>query len=304
MPRLRLQKYGVLNIWKLEMKQLIKYILLLLIWLPPRTYAQTSDDFKNHVEILATFDGRKAGTDGCDKAAAYLIKTLESLNYKVEEQAFTYRGYNTKNILVTLGNGPEYIVAGAHYDGQNHYPSADDNASGTAVVLELAKSFKKVPAWRSVAFILFSGEEDGLVGSKFYCNHPLLPRDKPDIKKHIFFINLDMVGHLNDSKTIREIDLDELLIPLFAKYPFAQKVTLRSHNQDSDNFSFVQKGVQAVFVHTGLNSFYHTPRDTPATLNYDGMVQIHAYVEELIRTLAITCPDKLTETLNTLEYKP
>ena len=284
----------------------LKYIFLLLVWLPLSAWAQTPIDFQTHVRTLASFDGRKAGSDGCDKAASYLIKILEDFNYKVEIQEFTYRGYKTKNVVAMLGDGPEYIVAGAHYDGQGkNLPSADDNASGTAVVLELAKSFKKTPTWRSLAFILFSGEEDGLVGSKFYCSHPLLPRDKPDIKKHIFMVNLDMVGHLNDSKTVSEIDLDELLIPLFAKYPFAQKVTLRSHNQDSDNWSFVQKGVQSVFIHTGLHSRYHTPRDTPDTLNYDGLLQIHNYVEELIRTLAVAdLPENLLNTLDTMEYKP
>jgi Zn-dependent M28 family amino/carboxypeptidase len=290
---------------------MIKYIVILLILFAPlRLFAQSEAAYRQHVETLCNpaFEGRKAGTAGCDKAAEYLKSTLEKFGYRVEEQVFQVNRHPTKNLVTTVGSGNEYIVVGAHYDAQGKgMPGADDNASGSAMVLELARSFRKMPAWRPVVFILFSGEEDGMLGSKYYCDHPLLPKSAPSIKKHVFMVNLDMVGHLGTPRVDGHIiDLPEVLLPLFQQYPFARDITLKGNTDDSDNWPFYRKNVQVVFIHTGLSSGYHTPRDTAASLNYSGMVKVHRYVEDLIRSVsALPLPDNtISEPLGVLEYKP
>ena len=272
-------------------------------------FGQTASEFQGHVEALAKFNGRQAGTEECNKAAAYLKTKLEEFSLPVEFQGYTYGNQKSKNIIAWIGEGPEVIVVGAHYDGQGpNNPSADDNASGCAITLELAHQFKKTPPWQSMVFIFFSGEEQGLVGSKFYVEHPMFPRKSPDIKKHVFIVNLDMVGHLKKSQQFIEapLNLPELLEPLYLKYPFAKSITLRGKNDDSDNTSFRLKGVPFVFIHTGMHNRYHKSTDTPDSLNYDGMVEVSKYVEELIRVISVVhIPDyRLTEHLETLEYKP
>jgi Zn-dependent M28 family amino/carboxypeptidase len=280
----------------------MRFLLAFFLLITP-VFAQAPADFRGHVEKLATFDGRKAGTDECENAAKYLEGTLTKYGLKVTSQSFEYTGYKTRNLIATIGKGPEYIVVGAHYDGQgSKHPGADDNASGVAGVLELARAFKRVPTWRSLIFILFTAEEDGLIGSQFYVEHPIT-----DIKKHLFMVNLDMIGTLSNAKLDgKKSGVAELLIPLYAKYPFARDITLQTLNDDSDNYSFRKKNVQAVFIHTGVHARYHTPKDTPASLNYEGMVKIHQYVEELIRTLsAVNLPNlSITKNLETYKYVP
>ncbi len=280
----------------------MRFLLAFLLLVTP-AFAQKPADFRGHVEKLATFDGRKAGTTGCENAAKYLEGTLTKYGLKVTSQSFEYGGYTTRNLIATVGKGPDYLVVGAHYDGQGpNHPGADDNASGTAGVLELARVFKRMPAWRSVVFILFSAEEDGLIGSQFYVEHPIT-----DIKKHLFMVNLDMIGHLSAPKLDgKKGDFAELLLPLYARYPFARDITLQTLNDDSDNYSFRKKGVQAVFIHTGVHNRYHTPKDTPDSVNYDGLVKVHQYVEDLIRALSVVnLPDKsITKNLETYKYVP
>ncbi len=262
-----------------------------------------ADTLKKHVETLATFDGRKSGSENCNKAAEYLKTTLESYGLQVEYQKFSYQGKVTQNLVTSVGSGP-IVIVGAHYDGQGkNHPSADDNASGCAVLLDLARSIKKMPAWGTVVFVLFSGEEDGLVGSAYYVDHPMFPKGKPDIKAHRFAINLDMIGHLKKpAARLAPVKVPEALDLMYAKYPFARDVTLRSSDPDNDGYSFLKKGLPIVFIHTGLHNRYHKPTDTPDSLNFDGMAQIEGYVEELIRTVTIL--DVPTAHLDPFEYKP
>lgn len=189
-----------------------------------------------------------------------------------------------QNVLAwTVSPLDDVIVVGAHYDhlgqrGRSFYPGADDNASGVAMALEMAKVIKQ--SRRTILFILFSGEEEGLWGSTYYVNNPKFP-----IKKHIFMLNLDMVGNLGRGKATQPLDIPEILQLLYAKYPFARSVTLRGANDDSDNSSFRDIGVPFAFIHTGLTQVYHTPADTPDKLNYEGMEKIINYVIELIQLL-------------------
>ena len=193
------------------------------------------DDMRQAVEYLASQElgGRYPGTAGDTLASAFITSKLRGLKLKPVLKAKKEKGFyhdfsygkaeqrTTHNILAVLpGNDKrlrnEYIVVGSHYDhlgmgGQGSgsrrpdtlgvHPGADDNASGDAVVLELAKHFKKVGSPRSIIFAFFGAEEQGLVGSKKFIEwmkqedgqRRNLPKD---IKGVVAMVNLDMVGRM------------------------------------------------------------------------------------------------------------
>ncbi len=193
----------------------------------------------------------------------------------------------------------EHIIVGAHFDhlGWGHFgslsdsrepaihPGADDNASGTAVLMELAERLKRNPVPRSVLFIAFNAEEQGVVGSSFYVRNPKLPLDSA-----IAMLNLDMVGRLREhtlivhgagSSSLWHLLLDSLA-PLFG----LRLSTAESGFGPSDHTPFHARGLPVLFFFTGLHRDYHRPSDTWDKLDYEGMVQIADFVEALIRALA------------------
>jgi len=208
----------------------------------------------------------------------------------------------------------EAIVIGAHYDHLGHggagslaansteiHHGADDNASGTAAIIELARMFAaEKKNKRTLIFIAFSGEEEGLFGSNWYVNHPVFPLDKT-----VAMINLDMVGRLNDNKlTIGGIgtasewrDLVNKNDKFFDADPgslkydnpgsiaAAQPVFNLQLNDDgfgpSDHSSFYGKKVPVLFFFTGTHNDYHKPSDTADKINWRGEDLIVRYVRKL-----------------------
>ncbi len=216
------------------------------------------------------------------------------------------RVVETSNIVgVIEGEGPkadETIVIGGHYDHLGYggrgsaapgrheiHNGADDNATGTAGVVELARRFgtngKKPP--RRLVFIAFSGEERGLLGAAHYTDkEPLFP-----LESTVAMVNFDMIGRLRNDKltvygtgTAKAFDIaceaanleDEPISLNKVPSPFA----------GSDHMKFVQKQIPVVFLHTGLTNIYHTPEDDYETLNVDGTVRVIDYTERLIQNLA------------------
>lgn len=193
----------------------------------------------------------------------------------------------------------EHIILGAHFDhlgwGQFGslatsrepaiHPGADDNASGTALLVELAERLARRPLPRSVLFIAFNAEERGVIGSSYYVRHPLLPLDSA-----IAMLNFDMVGRLTQSTlTLHGLGsssvwrpLLDSLAPLFG----LQLSTAESGFGPSDHTPFHARGVPVLFFFTGLHRDYHRPSDTWENLNYEGMAQIAEFAEALLRTLA------------------
>lgn len=210
----------------------------------------------------------------------------------------------TSNVIgVIEGEGPladETVIIGAHYDhlGMGGYGSrtpdrteihngADDNATGTAAVLELARRFGssgKKPA-RRLVFIAFSGEERGLIGSTYYVENPTVPLDKV-----IAMINYDMIGWLrNDALTIYGVASGVGLADVVAKAGEGTGLDLKpvdSGFAGSDHLPFVNRQIPALFLHTGLNATYHTPDDDYETINVEGAVRVIDYSEKLIDAIA------------------
>lgn len=241
------------------------------------SYGQSADTLKEHVTILAA-KSRVSGTEGCTIAYKYIETKLIEMGYEITPQGFKHRGWTAKNLLATKKAPLDtVIVIGAHYDAVPGSPGADDNASGTSMVLMLAEMLKDQTTRHTISFQLYAGEEQGLIGSTFYCENPLWPMDK-----HLLMLNLDMVGYLATKSTVEQgPPVDNILKPLFEKYAYARKITLRGGN-DSDHAPFLRKGIPVVFLHTGLHAHYHKKTDTPDRLNYKSMEDICRYAYDLI----------------------
>lgn len=213
----------------------------------------------------------------------------------------------TRNVLGILkGVGPlahEIVVIGAHYDhlgitiprsARRHsaeavdqipqiHNGADDNASGTAGVIELARKFaSQQPLKRSVLFMAFSGEESGLLGSKFFVNHPSV-----DLENVVAMLNMDMIGRLGEDKNTIQVfgteaaeSFDEMLKQLAKKHQFELKGSA-SATGPSDHTSFYQKKIPALHFFSGLHEDYHRPSDDADKLNTDKAVAFLAYIEDV-----------------------
>ena len=213
-------------------------------------------------------------------------------------QADTVTAYNL--IGVIEGEGPhadQTIVIGGHYDhlGFGGYGSrspsrngeihngADDNASGTAAVLELARRIASGPKpQRRMVFICFSGEERGLIGSNYYVLHPVVPLDDT-----IAMINFDMIGNLkNNVVEVNGVGTAEEFRDIVLKADEATPIDITIVDgafAGSDHLPFYLKQIPVMFCFTGMTSIYHTPDDDFATLNIEGAVSVIDYSEQLLR---------------------
>ncbi|RMG66589.1 MAG: M28 family peptidase [Calditrichaeota bacterium] len=194
----------------------------------------------------------------------------------------------------------QYVLIGAHYDhlgwggGSNSryegkepaiHHGADDNASGTASLIELARYFARNPQRRSILLVAFTGEELGLLGSSQWVKHPPVPLDSI-----VTMINLDMVGRLKDDKlNVQGVGTSSLWEPLLdslAERHGFQLAKSKDGYGPSDHASFYAKHIPVLFFFTGLHEDYHRPSDTWDKINYAGMARILALVEEVVSTVA------------------
>jgi len=193
----------------------------------------------------------------------------------------------------------ETVVLGAHYDhlgygGVNSaapgekavHHGADDNASGTAVLVEVARRLAAAgPLPRSVLFIAFSGEERGLLGSGHYTSNATVPLDDT-----VAMVNLDMVGRLEGDKVIVHgtgtgTGLETLVDRLVAEHGLVAAKEPGGFGP-SDHASFYAKKVPVLHLFTGSHTDYHRPTDTADRINADGMARLALVVEDVVRSLA------------------
>ena len=296
-----------------------------------QVHGQKQEDMRQTVEYLASQElgGRFPATAGDTLASEFIADKLRQLKLKrvVKEkknkgyfQNFTYGKdvpRTTHNIIAVVPGKDkrlkhEYIVVGSHYDhlgmgGQGSgsrrpdtlgvHPGADDNASGDAVVLELARYFKKARSPRTIVFAFFGAEEQGLVGSKEFlewmkhddARRMNLPPDKKGI---VAMVNLDMVGRMRDNAlSISGTGTSsgfKAMVEEVAEQTSLNVACTPDGYGPSDHASFVAQDIPVLFLTTGGHMEYHTPDDVPSTLNYDGMQQTLDFSKELITRLANT----------------
>ncbi|MFK7767378.1 MAG: M20/M25/M40 family metallo-hydrolase [Mariniblastus sp.] len=225
-----------------------------------------------------------------------------SAKFKCE---FTMEEIKSSNVIgIIEGEGPnadETIVIGGHYDhlGMGGGPSsrakgrieihngADDNATGTAAILELARRFQrrgKKPG-RRLVFVCFTGEEMGLLGAIHYCENPIFP-----LERTAAMINFDMIGWLREDKlTLYNWDTSRDFDPIFemANESFDFSLVKPTNRfGGSDHLPFNQRGVPNMFIHTGQNAVYHTPEDDFEAINCEGAVKVIEYSEIIIDKIA------------------
>ena len=185
----------------------------------------------------------------------------------------------------------EAIVIGAHYDhlglvGGALYPGADDNASGTAVVVGLARAFAAAgPLDRTLVFALFGAEEVGLVGSRHYVRRPAVP-----IERTVAMLNFDMVGRLGDGRlTVGGVQSGRGLRDAVADAARALSIDVRLRDSPfgpSDHARFYDAGAPVLFFHTGTHADYHRPGDTADKLDTAGMARVAALGARVAARLA------------------
>ena len=220
------------------------------------------------------------------------------------EVAVLRREAEVKNVVAVLeGDGPhaeETIIVGAHYDhlglgGEGSlaagvkeiHNGADDNASGTAALIEVARRLAAQPKKlaRRVEFIAFTGEERGLIGSARYCRDPLCPLDKT-----IAMLNMDMVGRLSDDKLIVQgVDTATEFGPIVDELAerYGVKVTKQPGGfGPSDHASFYPHKVPVMHFFTGTHSDYHRPTDDLEKINLPGMRRVADMVADAVVILA------------------
>lgn len=276
-----------------------------------------TDYLKQTISYLASDElmGRLTGSKGETQAAMYLYEQLVNMGLKASILPFEYdyrvnphdensdkKHIIGKNVVGYLDNGADKtIVIGAHYDhlglnehnnstlvnshGQIHN-GADDNASGTASVLELARIYatNSTQEKANYVFAFFSGEEDGLIGSKH-----LAESVKQDYPNPIAMINLDMVGRLNKDKELTVGGVGSS--PIFGKLieqnkPAGFNIAIDSSGVGpSDHTSFYLKDIPVLFMFTGTHEDYHKPSDDENRINYNGVKLITEYVFNITNAL-------------------
>ncbi len=274
-------------------------------------------NIQNNIKTLASdsLQGRGTGTEGEHMAAAFIVKQFKKLKLKpygdnnsfLQSFGFKSGTHGTgepgtaRNIVAYLDNGGENtIIIGAHYDhlgmgkeggsldanpqGKIHN-GADDNASGVAGVLALARYFKtnSVKEKNNFLFICFSGEELGLYGSKYFTEHPSI-----DLSKVNFMINLDMVGRLDmkNGLSVSGSGTSAVWENLLLKMS-TEEVPIKTDSSGmgpSDHTSFYLKNIPVLHFFTGSHSDYHKPSDDWDKINYAGEVKLLNIIIKLIES--------------------
>lgn len=280
-------------------------------------YAQveiTESEIKNHILFLTSekVAGRYPGGKENKKVVKYIRKEFKKIGLKSFKKSYRQK-FNallrvekgsiaplvkTCNILGYIeGSDPllkkEYIVLGAHYDhlglgGPSSkstkrgvaYFGADDNASGVAALLEIAEKMnnERSKLKRSILFIAFGAEEQGLLGSRYFVENPIVPLSQIKL-----MINMDMVGRLNDKKHVYMGGAGTFLGGVKLMTDLGKSLGLNpivhaGSIGGSDHVSFYKKDISVLGIHTGGHPQYHTPEDTIDLINLKGEQQICEYI--------------------------
>ncbi|MDC9723029.1 MAG: M28 family metallopeptidase [Urechidicola sp.] len=278
-----------------------------------KKYANTINtaDVKEHVYALASdaFEGRQTGERGQKMAAEYLVNQYKSFgisgingsdNYYqyIPVDSLNKRSKNpSENVIAFIEgteNPNEILVISSHYDhegikNEKVYNGADDNASGTTAVLEIAQAFATAKkegygTKRSILFMNFTGEEKGLLGSKYFSNNPVYP-----LKNMVAGLNIDMIGRIgkerdpSDDNYVYVIGADRLSTELHEinekanatythlelDYKFNALDDPNKFYNRSDHYNLAKNNIPIIFYFNGTHADYHKPTDTADKINLE-----------------------------------
>ena len=279
----------------------------------PMDYANTitAGELKEHLYIFASdeFEGRDTGEPGQKMAAEYLKNEYKKLDiasplggddyYQEVPGSYFTRGEikDTENVLAFIEGSSipeEILVISSHYDHVgiddegNIYNGADDDGSGTVAILEIAEAFKKAQEdgyapKRSILFLNVTGEEKGLVGSKFYSENPVFP-----LANTVANLNIDMIGRIGEgmenagdyvyligsdklSTELHEIseEVNRKYLNMNLDYTFNDENDPNRFYYRSDHYNFAKHDIPVIFYFNGVHEDYHRHTDTPDKIEYD-----------------------------------
>ena len=237
-----------------------------------------------------------------EAAKKYFNDPTATLNIKLNVEISEKKRIG-HNVIGYIDNGAATtVILGAHFDHLGYgedgnsllrtgekliHNGADDNASGTSALIELARILKTTKAKNNnYLFIAFSGEELGLFGSRYFTENPTI-----DLKTTNYMINMDMVGRLNDSTRTLAVGgfgtsptWSSVINANDKKLPFAIKID-SSGTGPSDHTSFYRKDIPVLFFFTGQHKDYHRPSDDADKINYEGELAVINYINNLITNL-------------------
>ena len=302
---------------RMKKKLPLSICILFFLGLQSSVFGQLIPNLKAHITYLASdsLHGRMTGSPDEKLAADYIIKQFVGAgitnakgnhNAKKYLQAFHYSPkmdstvtkVNGNNVVAFIDNkAANTIILGAHYDHLGWglpahstyrgepaiHNGADDNASGVATIIELAKLLKNSSLKNyNYVFIAFSGEELGLYGSKWFVEHPTL-----DLAKVDYMLNLDMVGRVDSNKLVvsgvgTSPSWNEAMKRITSSFHIK---TTESGVGPSDHTSFYLKKIPVLHFFSGQHKDYHKPSDDENKINYKGMEDVVVYVAALIGEL-------------------
>jgi len=215
------------------------------------------------------------------------ISTLaDNFFFQVEAELIQHSSSNVIGYIKSKKRTQDWIVLTAHYDHlgrmgrETYFPGANDNASGIASLFTLAAYFKSNPIDKNILFVAFAGEEAGLLGSKYFVEHPLIP-----LKNISFLLNLDIMGSGEEGITVvnatKHTAQFQLLQDINTQHQYLHAIKSRGPAANSDHYWFSEAGVPAFFIYTmGTNKNYHDVYDTSDNLSFSAFDNLQL----LIRT--------------------
>lgn len=288
----------------------------------PSTYEITPHALQKHVAYLSSdaLEGRLTGTRGEKLSTDYVADTFLQLGLEPAGDEGTYfqtfdfgNKQHGRNVLAKLKVSPNstgIIIIGAHVDHLGHgkvgsrdtevgmiHPGADDNASGVASVLEVAAQLKyqkehgQLHGNKDIIFAAWSGEELGIIGSTHFVTHFMKSAKTKVLRPGIDeVINLDMVGHLRENLVLQGIGSSSDWLKIIKRIQGNHPVKLITKDDPylpTDTTAFYLHGVPTINFFTGAHDTYHTSRDTPEMLNYDGIKTISDFLVDLVHSLEV-----------------
>lgn len=258
---------------------------------------------RRYLELALTgpFNGKSCGQESCENSLFQFFRPSSLMN---RDRIDIIIDNATQNVAALVPGKDsalrgEYVVVGAHYDhiGRSTFlsadriyyihPGADDNASGTASVLELARRFAAHPTRRSILFVNFSAEELGLIGSRVFVGNSPVPLDSI-----ITMVNLDMVGRLRDNNLVFFGTNRSRFQIVVDSIEHLEPATIFHHQwregrtAPSDQATFATAGIPVLGLFTDYHFDYHKTTDTVDRINFAGMEKIVDFAERFVRAVA------------------
>jgi len=320
----------------------LKYLLFFILVISCEQKTPYQNHIKDDVIFLSSdsLEGRETGTQGEIKAGEYIKKRFIKLGLQPLENNNYFQNFNFKpktnphqnisfsnqkndstitgkNIIGYIDNqAKNTILIGAHYDhlgygnenslhrGEKNliHNGADDNASGVAMMIDLASKLRIANKNNNYLFIAFSGEEIGLLGSNYYTKNAIIKMSNIN-----YMINMDMVGRLNEDTTLAVYGLGTS--PIFKQTINANNTKFKIIQKESgvgpsDHTSFYLNDIPVLHFFTGQHEDYHKPSDDYDKINFKGMNMISSYIFDIISDLNDNGKLSFTKTINESEEVP